>query len=77
MQNFNAKLSDFGLARDGPDGTKTHVSTGVVGTMGYLAPEYLCKGALLVPSLCPVPFHALCLYHARSGSIRLDQAWPG
>ncbi|KAK7842841.1 putative serine/threonine-protein kinase pbl10 [Quercus suber] len=37
--NYNAKLSDFGLARDGPTGDKSHVSTRVLGTYGYAAPE--------------------------------------
>lgn len=44
MQDFNAKLSDFGLARDGPTGDNTHVSTRVVGTRGYAAPEYVATG---------------------------------
>ncbi|VFQ94059.1 unnamed protein product [Cuscuta campestris] len=44
--DFNAKLSDFGLARDGPSGDKTHVSTRVVGTRGYAAPEYVATGHL-------------------------------
>ncbi|KAI3450061.1 hypothetical protein Pfo_006726 [Paulownia fortunei] len=43
---FHAKLSDFGLARKGPSGDGTHVSTRVVGTMGYAAPEYLASGRL-------------------------------
>lgn len=43
---FNAKLSDFGLARDGPSGDRTHVSTRVVGTRGYAAPEYVATGHL-------------------------------
>lgn len=49
MQNYNAKLSDFGLARDGPTGDKSHVSTRVMGTYGYAAPEYLATGTV---SLC-------------------------
>ncbi|CAL5358051.1 unnamed protein product [Camellia sinensis] len=42
--DFNAKLSDFGLARAGPTGDNTHVSTRVVGTQGYAAPEYVATG---------------------------------
>lgn len=45
-ENFNAKLSDFGLAKDGPVGENTHVSTRVMGTYGYAAPEYLSTGHL-------------------------------
>ncbi|CAA3019292.1 serine threonine- kinase At5g01020 [Olea europaea subsp. europaea] len=46
MQDFNAKLSDFGLARIGPTGDQTHVSTRVMGTYGYAAPEYVMTGHL-------------------------------
>lgn len=28
-ENFNARLSDFGLAREGPAGDRSHVSTAV------------------------------------------------
>ena len=44
LQNYRAKLSDFGLARDGPMGDKSHVSTRIMGTQGYAAPEYLSTG---------------------------------
>ncbi|CAN0916329.1 Probable serine/threonine-protein kinase PBL3, partial [Linum grandiflorum] len=36
---FNAKLSDFGLARDGPTGDNTHVSTRVWNVTGHLTPK--------------------------------------
>ncbi|KAL6538903.1 hypothetical protein OROMI_025229 [Orobanche minor] len=43
---FNAKLSDFGLARDGLTGDMTYVSTLVVGTYSIIAPEYVTTGQL-------------------------------
>ncbi|KAI7745193.1 hypothetical protein M8C21_024414 [Ambrosia artemisiifolia] len=48
--DFNAKLSDFGLAKLGPSNGASHVSTGVVGTYGYAAPEYIATGHLYVKS---------------------------
>ncbi|VVA91298.1 unnamed protein product [Arabis nemorensis] len=48
--DFNAKLSDFGLAKAGPTGDNTHVSTKVVGTHGYAAPEYVATGRLTAKS---------------------------
>ncbi|XP_022724090.1 probable serine/threonine-protein kinase PBL23 [Durio zibethinus] len=48
--NFNPKLSDFGLAKLGPTGGKDHVSTRVMGTYGYCAPEYAMTGQLTTKS---------------------------
>ncbi|XP_010462025.1 PREDICTED: probable LRR receptor-like serine/threonine-protein kinase At1g51820 [Camelina sativa] len=39
-EQFQAKLADFGLSRSFPMEGETHVSTVVVGTPGYLDPEY-------------------------------------
>ncbi|KAI5321983.1 PREDICTED: probable [Prunus dulcis] len=49
-EDFNAKLSDFGLARQGPPEGTSHVSTSVVGTIGYAAPEYVQTGRLTAKS---------------------------
>ncbi|KXG26903.1 hypothetical protein SORBI_3006G179500 [Sorghum bicolor] len=48
--NYNAKLSDFGLAKNGPTGGDSHVTTRVMGTYGYAAPEYVATGHLYVKS---------------------------
>ncbi|KAK1388634.1 putative serine/threonine-protein kinase NAK [Heracleum sosnowskyi] len=49
-EHFNPKLSDFGLAKLGPINGDSHVSTGIVGTYGYAAPEYMATGHLYVRS---------------------------
>jgi serine/threonine protein kinase len=50
-QNYNAKLSDFGLAKLGPTGSNSHITTRVMGTYGYAAPEYVATG------MCPHECH--------------------
>ncbi|XP_031379140.1 probable serine/threonine-protein kinase PIX13 [Punica granatum] len=47
---YNAKISDFGLAKTGPSESKSHVTTRVMGTYGYAAPEYVSTGHLYVKS---------------------------
>ncbi|KAJ0975922.1 hypothetical protein J5N97_017887 [Dioscorea zingiberensis] len=43
--DLHPKISDFGLAKLYDD-KKTHISTKVAGTIGYLAPEYAMRGHL-------------------------------
>ncbi|KAL6195688.1 hypothetical protein ACLB2K_031306 [Fragaria x ananassa] len=49
-EDYHPKLSDFGLAKVGPSGDKTHVSTRVMGTYGYCAPDYAMTGQLTFKS---------------------------
>ncbi|XP_061344142.1 probable serine/threonine-protein kinase PIX13 [Gastrolobium bilobum] len=48
--SYNAKISDFGLAKLGPSASQSHVTTRVMGTFGYAAPEYMATGHLYVKS---------------------------
>ncbi|KAL5549937.1 hypothetical protein UlMin_000113 [Ulmus minor] len=72
--NYNAKLSDFGLARDGPTGDKSHVSTRVMGTFGYAAPEYLATGHLTTKS--DVYSFGVVLLEVLSGQRAIDKNRP-
>ncbi|KAL3850671.1 hypothetical protein ACJIZ3_012553 [Penstemon smallii] len=72
--NYNAKLSDFGLAKDGPTGDKSHVSTRVMGTYGYAAPEYLATGHLTAKS--DVYSYGVVLLEMLSGRRAIDKNRP-
>ena len=62
-QDYTAKLSDFGLAKAGPEGDQTHVSTRVMGTYGYAAPEYVMTGTFLIVCICLVISFFFKRYH--------------
>ncbi|XP_068645746.1 probable serine/threonine-protein kinase PBL7 isoform X2 [Aristolochia californica] len=49
-EDYHPKLSDFGLAKLGPVGGNSTVSTRVLGTYGYIAPEYAMSGQLSLRS---------------------------
>ncbi|KAK6942796.1 Protein kinase domain, partial [Dillenia turbinata] len=73
-EQWNAKLSDFGLARQGPLEGLTHVSTAVVGTLGYAAPEYIQTGRLT--SKNDVWSYGVFLYELITGRRPLDRNRP-
>ncbi|RLN18755.1 serine/threonine-protein kinase [Panicum miliaceum] len=72
--DYEAKLSDFGLAKDGPEGDDTHVSTRVMGTHGYAAPEYILTGHLTAKS--DVYSFGVVLLEILSGRRAVDKARP-
>ncbi|KAL5553893.1 hypothetical protein UlMin_041294 [Ulmus minor] len=73
--DFNAKLSDFGLAKAGPTGDRTHVSTQVMGTQGYAAPEYVATGRLTAKS--DVYSFGVVLLELLSGRRAVDKSKVG
>lgn len=72
--DFKPKLSDFGLAREGPTAGHTHVSTAVVGTYGYAAPEYIETGHLTSKS--DVWSFGVVLYEILTGRRSLERDRP-
>ncbi|EYU39624.1 hypothetical protein ABFS82_06G187800 [Erythranthe guttata] len=73
-EQWNAKLSDFGLARLGPADGLSHVSTAVVGTVGYAAPEYIQTGRLTSKS--DVWSYGIFLYELITGRRPFDRNRP-
>ncbi|KAF8380624.1 hypothetical protein HHK36_028113 [Tetracentron sinense] len=56
-EDFKPKLSDFGLAREGPTDGHTHVSTTVTRKIAKLADSCLCKNSKERPKMSQVVEH--------------------
>ncbi|XAR55873.1 Non-specific serine/threonine protein kinase [Bertholletia excelsa] len=71
--NFEARVSDFGLAKLAVD-TNTHITTRVIGTFGYVAPEYVASGKLTEKS--DIYSFGVVLLELITGRKPVDQSQP-
>ncbi|EXB74909.1 Serine/threonine-protein kinase [Morus notabilis] len=73
--DYTPKLSDFGLAKDGPEGEETHITTThIFGTQGYAAPEYIMTGHLTTKS--DVYGYGVVLLELLTGKRSIDRNRP-
>ncbi|KAG0620734.1 hypothetical protein M758_4G239000 [Ceratodon purpureus] len=73
-EDFEAQVADFGFAKLVPDGA-THITTGVKGTLGYLAPEYAMWGK--VSESCDVYSYGILVLELISGRKPIQRVGRG
>ncbi|VAI33137.1 unnamed protein product [Triticum turgidum subsp. durum] len=72
--DYNVKLTGLGLAVNGPVGEESHLSTRIMGTYGYAAPEYVATGRLT--QKCDIYGFGVLLLEMLSGRRALDPNRP-
>ncbi|KAL6844316.1 hypothetical protein ACP4OV_025989 [Aristida adscensionis] len=73
-EDFRAKVSDFGLMKDAPDGNFS-VATRLAGTFGYLAPEYAVTGK--ISTKVDVFSYGVVLLELITGMTAIDESRVG